>query len=75
MNDGLDREVIISIHAPMKGATKLNAPPIPVTAISIHAPMKGATCQSWWDSPNIHISIHAPMKGATFYLYLFASYK
>ena len=35
--------IIVSIHAPMKGATRiLNAMASPVV-VSIHAPMKGAT--------------------------------
>ena len=39
----------VSIHAPVKGATRgLTMAPLTVK-VSIHAPVKGATCQS--DSP------------------------
>ena len=34
---------VISIHAPVKGATSLAYPTSGVYAISIHAPVKGAT--------------------------------
>ena len=56
---------IISIHAPVKGATVCQ-PEVAVNGrISIHAPVKGATeggdgIVECWD-----ISIHAPVKGAT----------
>ena len=34
---------LISIHAPMKGATPTSVTDFPMIRISIHAPMKGAT--------------------------------
>ena len=34
---------MISIHAPVKGATDLHAAAIIASTISIHAPVKGAT--------------------------------
>ena len=37
------RELDISIHAPVKGATRTGSLPYPGFAISIHAPVKGAT--------------------------------
>ena len=56
----------ISIHAPVKGATRplpyrLSAGP----GISIHAPVKGATTCRVFGGPQRAISIHAPVKGAT----------
>ena len=35
--------MMISIHAPVKGATSKESLPEVVTVISIHAPVKGAT--------------------------------
>ena len=35
---------LISIHAPVKGATLQLHPPVRRHVISIHAPVKGATC-------------------------------
>ena len=34
---------MVSIHAPVKGATYTILNPIPKTCVSIHAPVKGAT--------------------------------
>ena len=36
--------MLISIHAPVKGATVLGFEPPKLGTISIHAPVKGATC-------------------------------
>ena len=61
----INDELIISIHAPAKGATILSLVLPPPNHISIHAPAKGATVSS---SHTVHchiISIHAPAKGAT----------
>ena len=44
-NNGV-RGILISIHAPMKGATEGNYLHEFVDSISIHAPMKGATYDS-----------------------------
>ena len=55
----------ISIHAPVKGATKLRVYERPDGAISIHAPVKGATAGRDPAEPRHRISIHAPVKGAT----------
>ena len=58
--------MIISIHAPAKGATCSWFNPPSRCYISIHAPAKGATIVSVLFSLGICISIHAPAKGATF---------
>ncbi len=57
---------IVSIHAPMQGAT-LKCSPKTSTAIlvSIHAPMQGATSLFWCSHRPPEVSIHAPMQGAT----------
>ncbi len=57
----------ISIHAPVKGATRGLYRPARHALISIHAPAKGAT-QTDGDLLTIPftISIHAPVKGATY---------
>ena len=58
-------DVEISIHAPVKGATKFEGHEQVFLLISIHAPVKGATF-TWTGLPDsIDISIHAPVKGAT----------
>ena len=60
------KAIYISIHAPMRGATKAYREADKIREISIHAPMRGAT-----DGTAIrkyigyYISIHAPMRGAT----------
>ena len=55
----------ISIHAPVKGATRLPASGAVWSTISIHAPVKGATGCGVRITQNGVISIHAPVKGAT----------
>ena len=57
--------LVISIHAPVKGATVVDSTLGRVVRISIHAPVKGATPGSEEDAAAIGISIHAPVKGAT----------
>ena len=56
----------ISIHAPVKGATRnrFYAVQLP-RIISIHAPVKGATALAAAVFEALLISIHAPVKGAT----------
>ena len=56
---------IISIHAPMWGATDHAVKTIWVFDISIHAPMWGATRETLCTLEQLGISIHAPMWGAT----------
>ena len=55
----------ISIHAPVKGATRQRVDTGPCSAISIHAPVKGATSPVPYARRRNFISIHAPVKGAT----------
>ena len=58
--------LLISIHAPVKGATTTLTTPTTSQDISIHAPVKGATfSRSCHASLDGGISIHAPVKGAT----------
>ena len=67
-DDVLDDDVLfISIHAPVKGATRFVFRVLVEPAyISIHAPVKGATLfQGLLPRPVRLISIHAPVKGAT----------
>ena len=56
---------MVSIHAPVKGATG----PLPwdegMGPVSIHAPVKGATLRAYVQQHRGHVSIHAPVKGAT----------
>ena len=56
---------LISIHAPVKGATSACRCSRRSCTISIHAPVKGATSRLHEFAVQIHISIHAPVKGAT----------
>ena len=58
-------DILISIHAPVKGATSLKDSYRGTYRISIHAPVKGATYLLASVEPVIKISIHAPVKGAT----------
>ncbi len=57
--------LLVSIHAPVKGATKELIEKQGKAFVSIHAPVKGATkmCRSIRRQPDV--SIHAPVKGAT----------
>ena len=57
--------MIISIHAPVKGATYPDADGERGNRISIHAPVKGATDRRMKSLYLDPISIHAPVKGAT----------
>ena len=60
-------KIIISIHAPVLGAT-VQFPPLKIldNVISIHAPVLGATNNIIeWMKPSLVISIHAPVLGAT----------
>ena len=43
---GFGRTVLVSIHAPARGATKTGKPATPHIAVSIHAPARGATMKS-----------------------------
>ena len=56
---------IVSIHAPVKGATRRSAFLAPRPRVSIHAPVKGATHGLRPRARQDYVSIHAPVKGAT----------
>ena len=58
--------VIISIHAPPRGATMLFTLLLTSARISIHAPPRGATVLLDGHLAGCQISIHAPPRGATF---------
>ena len=57
--------MIISIHAPPRGATLGIRPKILFSKISIHAPPRGATQPTNALASSVSISIHAPPRGAT----------
>ena len=65
---------MISIHAPAKGATRIQIICNQAVIISIHAPAKGATFCLRMLPSNYHISIHAPAKGATMLHSIHADY-
>jgi len=57
---------MISIHAPLRGATKFGKTVFLTREISIHAPLRGATDKRQkTDIEPLDISIHAPLRGAT----------
>ena len=58
-------KVVISIHAPTRGATKNGKALLLTDDISIHAPTRGATQLYREDFERAIISIHAPTRGAT----------
>ncbi len=57
--------LIISIHAPVWGATNLGKNAYGSSPISIHAPVWGATYFVQSVNSILNISIHAPVWGAT----------
>jgi len=57
--------IVVSIHAPVKGATPRLGLSGAGCNVSIHAPVKGATKWSDISSYTWPVSIHAPVKGAT----------
>ena len=63
--DGLS---VISIHAPVWGATTSSQVSWYLIVISIHAPVWGATKYTYFKAFDIVISIHAPVWGATYNL-------
>ena len=58
-------EELVSIHAPVKGATSALVVISTFSAVSIHAPVKGATALVEAQTDVQRVSIHAPVKGAT----------
>ena len=61
----LDTQFDVSIHAPVRGATKYHTFDVSNYRVSIHAPVRGATKLRKTDSNNFCVSIHAPVRGAT----------
>ena len=62
----LDHCIIVSIHAPLRGAT-YDSPHVVFTVykVSIHAPLRGATINRTRALCYSRVSIHAPLRGAT----------
>ena len=65
LTDFLAEQQVVSIHAPVKGATKVVKGSMVVIDVSIHAPVKGATVLPGSLVADFSVSIHAPVKGAT----------
>ena len=63
--DSLVTARVVSIHAPVKGATMIRIPSDEIILVSIHAPVKGATSNIVRELVDMGVSIHAPVKGAT----------
>ena len=60
-----DQLEAVSIHAPVKGATRSPIRSPIQLRVSIHAPVKGATMGQSGEPSSKSVSIHAPVKGAT----------
>ena len=56
---------LVSIHAPVWGATEIGLLATATDAVSIHAPVWGATVTHGSDKFSLKVSIHAPVWGAT----------
>ena len=56
---------LVSIHAPVWGATPMIRRIVGVDGVSIHAPVWGATVVCFGANHAIDVSIHAPVWGAT----------
>ncbi len=56
---------VVSIHAPVRGATRLQDCRLGRQTVSIHAPVRGATISSFTAPLHHLVSIHAPVRGAT----------
>ena len=59
--------IIVSIHAPVRGATGYTILLLLGCNVSIHAPVRGATKADWLGNNKVCVSIHAPVRGATCY--------
>ena len=57
----------VSIHAPVRGATLMQATLQTNGVVSIHAPVRGATSDLFSHFQQDEVSIHAPVRGATTY--------
>jgi len=62
---GFKEGVVVSIHAPVRGATQCLPLPPRSARVSIHAPVRGATDQAEDRGAHVVVSIHAPVRGAT----------
>ena len=58
--------IVVSIHAPTRGATRYITFPTVDLSVSIHAPTRGATQGDIDFVGSVDVSIHAPTRGATF---------
>ena len=58
--------LVVSIHAPARGATGMAGCYQHGPAVSIHAPARGATSSPLLKGESMIVSIHAPARGATF---------
>ena len=65
VSDKSFHSLIVSIHAPVKGATVYLFHVSISFRVSIHAPVKGATFDGEDHWLTAQVSIHAPVKGAT----------
>ena len=61
---GVER-IVVSIHAPTRGATDDCGGAFVVQRVSIHAPTRGATSNNLCPCSGTSVSIHAPTRGAT----------
>ena len=57
--------LMLSIHAPTRGATTFYASSTILIGLSIHAPTRGATPSAKHLPQYLFLSIHAPTRGAT----------
>ena len=64
-NDNICFVVVVSIHAPGRGATASNLRCVCRDEVSIHAPGRGATLGVVQADRIARVSIHAPGRGAT----------
>jgi len=62
---GLGVRCLVSIHAPLRGATISQPVLIIPRVVSIHAPLRGATGDPLYQARILDVSIHAPLRGAT----------
>ena len=56
---------MVSIHAPVRGATQFSLLVALACVVSIHAPVRGATQRGQLRLQRRAVSIHAPVRGAT----------
>ena len=64
--DSFIAPILVSIHAPARGATLAELQPERWMPVSIHAPARGATADDARIRGLACVSIHAPARGATF---------